>query len=91
MITQVGESGTRNVKRDAYVRIEPSDTLSISVETSLFDLFGKEIADEVTEVLREFDVNKASVTIVEKNAVNFVLQARVEDAVRKAIGEENEG
>lgn len=90
MITEVGESGIRDAKRDAYVKVAPSDTLRISVETSLFDLFGEEIAKEVKEVLTEYGLSKASVTVVEKNAVNFVLKARVEDAVRKAMGEKNE-
>jgi len=77
-------------KNDVYVKIEPSDKLVIKVETPLFDLFGEKITEEVKEVLDEFNIKKAFVTVIEKNALDFVLQARVEDALRNALGERDE-
>ncbi|MCD6127866.1 MAG: citrate lyase subunit gamma [Methanomicrobia archaeon] len=90
MIKKTGESGNPNSKNDAYVKIEPSEKSIIKIESSLFDLFGEKMAEEVKEVLNEYNVKKASVTVIDRNALDFVLQARVEDALRKAMGEKDE-
>ena len=90
MIKKIGESGDVKSKNDVYVKIEPSDKLVIKVETPLFDLFGEKITEEVKEVLDEYNIKKAFVTVIEKNALDFVLQARVEDALRNALGERDE-
>jgi len=88
MIKKTGESGNLRSKNDAYIKIEPSDKLVIEIETPLFDLFGEKIAEEVKEVLNEFNIKKVSVTVIERNALDFVLQARVEDALKESERDE---
>ena len=49
--------------------------------------FGDAILAATEDVLREFDVTDAKVTVVDRGALECVLRARVECAVLRAKGE----
>ena len=72
---------------DAYVEIEPADTLDVQLESVVQAQFGEEIRTVVCEVLKEHDVQQASVRVIDRGALECVLRARVETAILRGKGE----
>lgn len=72
---------------DVYVEIEPANALNIQLESVVKQQFGDEILRVVGEVLQENAVEKASVRIVDRGALECVIRARVETAVIRGKGE----
>ena len=73
---------------DAFVMIEPNDQgLDIQIESVVMKQFGDDILAATKDVLREFHVDQARVSIVDRGALECVLRARVECAVLRAKGE----
>ena len=73
---------------DAFVMIEPNEQgLDIQIESVVMKQFGDDILAATKDVLREFHVDHARVSIVDRGALECVLRARVECAVLRAKGE----
>ena len=72
---------------DAYVEIEPSERLDIQLESVVKQQFGDAILAVVGEVLKENAVEKASVRVVDRGALECVIRARVETAIVRGKGE----
>ena len=72
---------------DAYVEIEPCDELSIQIDSVVKKQFGEKIELAVREVLSECDVKSAAVRVVDRGALECVIRARVETAVKRCGGE----
>ena len=66
---------------DAYVEIEPAQTLQVELESVVQEQFGDEIRRVVGEVLRDSGVEKASVRVIDRGALECVIRARVETAI----------
>lgn len=80
-------SGTME-SSDVYVEIEPAQSgLEIRLESVVKKQFGEEIERTVREVLSEEGVESASVRVVDRGALECVIRARVETAVRRGRGE----
>lgn len=85
-IVRKATSGTSD-SSDAFVIIEPSETLEINVESVVFNQYGKAITEAVRKTLKELGVEKASVSVKDRGAIDCVIQARVETAVIRASQE----
>ena len=72
---------------DAYVEIEPAESLSIELESVVQEQFGDDIRAVVSEVLAENGVVKANVRVIDRGALECVIRARVETAVIRGKGE----
>ena len=73
---------------DAYVEIEPAaEGLSIQLESVVEPQFGDSIRAAVREVLSDAGVEKASIRIVDRGALECVIRARVEAAVFRGKGD----
>ena len=73
---------------DVLVTLEPADDgLDIEIQSVVMKQFGDEILAVTKDVLREFDVDHAKVSVVDRGALECVLRARVECAVLRAKGE----
>ncbi len=72
---------------DAYVEIEPADKLQVQLESVVQAQFGDEIRAVVQEVLQQCGVEKASVRVVDRGALECVIRARVETAIVRGKGE----
>ena len=72
---------------DAYVEIEPAETLNIQLESVVQEQFGEQIRSVVQEVLDQCGVEKASVRVVDRGALECVIRARVETAIVRGRGE----
>lgn len=74
---------------DLLVRVEPNEeSLSLEINSIVKDRFGELIESEVRSVLDSLNVTFGSVFIDDKGALDCVIKARVETAVRRAGLEE---
>jgi len=68
---------------DAYVEIESASQLEIEIESAVGAQFGDSIRASVEAVLGEYGVEKAHVHVVDQGALDCVIRARVETAIRR--------
>ncbi len=86
-IRQKAVAGTME-SSDAYVEIEPAEEgLQIRVESVVQQQFGAVIETAAQEVLQQYGVQKASVRIFDRGALDCVIRARVETAILRGKGE----
>lgn len=69
---------------DAQITVEPDKELSISIESSVMNQYGRQIKAVVLKTLEELEVENAKVTVVDKGALECTLKARVECAVYRS-------
>ena len=72
---------------DAYVEIEPAESLQIQLESVVQEQFGDDIRAVVEEVLADNKVEKANVRVIDRGALECVIRARVETAILRGKGE----
>ena len=73
---------------DVFVTLEPSsEGLDIQIEPVVMKQFGDDILAVTKDVLREFEITDARVSVVDRGALECVLRARVECAILRAKGE----
>ena len=72
---------------DVYVKVEPSDKLEIEIESVVYNQYADQIKQSVQQVLDELDVMSGKISVNDKGAVDCVIQARVETAIKRAGGE----
>ena len=73
---------------DAFVTIEPATHgLDIHIDSVVIKQFGDNILSVTKEVLSEYNITEAKVSVVDRGALECVLRARVECAVLRAKGE----
>ena len=74
---------------DVYVEIEPGNGgIRLTLDSVVEQQFGQSIRDLVQEVLAEFGVTDANVSIADRGALDCVIRARVETALLRASKEE---
>lgn len=66
---------------DAQVTVEPATGLTLNIESSVLNQYGRQIKATVQETLDRLQVKNAKVTVVDKGALDCTLKARVECAV----------
>ena len=86
-IIQRATAGTLE-SSDVFVSIEPCEQgLYIHIDSVVIKQFGDSILSATKDVLREFDIADAKVSVVDRGALECVLRARVECAVLRGKGE----
>lgn len=85
-IVKIASAGTME-SSDAYVEIEPADSLQVNLESVVLSQFGTEIDRVVREVLAENGVEKANVRVIDRGALECVIRARVETAIVRGKGD----
>ena len=85
-IIKIASAGTME-SSDAYVESEPAAELSVQLESVVQQQFGEEIHRVVLEVLQENGVEKASVRVIDRGALECVIRARVETAIVRGKGD----
>ncbi len=91
-MTRTGEAGRRGekVRSDCWVRVEPKTRggLKLSVRTKVEAMYGDAVRATCTKALEALGVKHAVVAVEDFGALDFVLMARVEAAVKRAgLGE----
>ena len=87
-MAKVGEAGRRgeSVRSDCWVRFEPAPRggLKLDVKTKVEAMYGDAVRAYCLKVLAGLGVKNAAVTIEDYGALEFVLAARIEAAVKRA-------
>lgn len=84
-ITSSAVAGTLE-SSDVYVKVEPCDTLEIAVESVVYNQFAEEIKASIMEVVKDLNVESGKISVNDKGAIDCVIQARVETAIKRAGG-----
>ncbi len=66
---------------DCMVTVEPGEGVSLELSSSVMNQYGRQIKATVLETLERLGVENASVTVVDKGALDCTIKARVECAV----------
>jgi len=91
---KTGKAGNRgdDVRSDCYAEIEiqSAGSIQLDIRSKVQALYGKTIKDLVQDILHFFQVEHARVLIEDAGALNFVLAARLEAAIKKVIETDKE-
>lgn len=91
---KTGTAGNRgdDVRSDCYIKFEikPSGGIQLKIKSKVKALYGKTIEGLVNDILNFFQIKNAGVLIEDAGALNFVLAARLEAAIKKVIETEKE-
>jgi len=95
VVSQIGVAGRNDsaIKSDLFVSVERREEggLSLTIESKVEAYYGKSLERLAKRVLRTFAVEDASVEIDDRGALPFVVQARLEAAIRAASYEGRSG
>ncbi|MBN2358424.1 MAG: citrate lyase acyl carrier protein [Deltaproteobacteria bacterium] len=87
-MTQKGEAGARgkDVRSDCYVSVELAATGGIQVElqSKVAGLYGNRIREVIGATLKTLGVDHAKIGVEDQGALDWVMMARIEAAVRRA-------
>lgn len=90
-ITTAGNRGT-GVGSDCYVALELVDSggLQIEIKSKVKVLFGRKIEALCKQVLEHFEIENAKLSIEDTGALDYIIAARVEAAIRKQVETDKE-
>ena len=83
-IIKTASAGTME-SSDAFVTIEPAEANQISIESAVEAQFGESIRKSAEEVMGEYQVSGARLVIKDQGALDCVIRARVETAIRRGM------
>lgn len=69
---------------DTFISVEPNEEgLKIDIESVVSEQYYDAILKTVTEVLKDLQVNKGRINVKDRGALDCVIRARVETAVKR--------
>ncbi|WP_026841014.1 citrate lyase acyl carrier protein [Citrifermentans bremense] len=71
---------------DLMVFLEPAETLTVTIESTVLKQFGDLIRAKVDEVLAKHGVEAGEVRITDRGALDYAIEARLETALMRAEG-----
>lgn len=81
-IVTKAQAGTMQ-SSDLMVFVEPADTLSLEIESTVLKQFGHLIKAKVEQVLAASGVTKGSIRISDRGARDYAIEARVKAALAR--------
>lgn len=89
-MSRIGVAGRRgeDVRSDVYVAVELKGDggIKLDIKSRVDSLYGSSIRELVATGLKFFGVSSALVEVEDSGAVPFVMMARIETAIRRALG-----
>ena len=82
-ITKRATAGTMQ-SSDLMVQVEPADRLDIRIESTVKKQFEHLIRERIEGTLRRHGVARALVSVSDRGALDYAIEARVETALRRA-------
>lgn len=81
-----GRNGV-NVRSDCHVQLTVASKggVTIDLKSKVEKLYGDAIRNQITAILKHFEIKNATVTMDDRGAVPFVIAARVETAIQRSI------
>lgn len=86
-VKRTASAGTDSAS-DAIITVTPAEGRSITLTSTVEGLFGDAIRAAVEKTLDELGVTDCAVRIQDRGALDYVLRARTEAALRRAGEEE---
>lgn len=87
-IVKTATAGTME-SSDVLVTIGPGSGIKIDLDSSVEKQFGNAIRETVSQVLKALNIQDASVSLVDKGALDCVIRARVKACAYRACECEN--
>lgn len=72
---------------DLMVFLEPADTLTVTIESTVQKQFGELIRAKVDEVLAAHEIEAGEVRITDRGALDYAIEARLKTAILRATEE----
>jgi citrate lyase subunit beta/citryl-CoA lyase len=90
-ISYTGNKGER-VRSDCFVNLELTDSggLLISIESKVKVMYGNAIHQLAVAMLKHFEIKNAKLQILDSGALDFVIAARIEAAIKQLIETDKE-
>lgn len=85
-ILKKGQAGTMQ-SSDLMVTVEPADELSIEIQSTVKKQFEHLIRAKLQEVLERCGVSAGRISISDRGALDYAIEARLEAALHRAGGE----
>ena len=74
---------------DLFVTIEPGKgTIDLEIESPVILKYGEKIKAVILNEIKKFHIESIKIRVVDRGALDHVIAARVETAIRRAIEEE---
>ena len=84
-ILRKGQAGTMQ-SSDLMVSVEPSDTLVIEIESTVKKQFEHLIRAKLEQVLTKLSVTSGKISVSDRGALDYAIEARLEAALQRAGG-----
>ena len=90
-INFAGNQGDK-IKSDCWVSFESKQSggIDIQIESKVQPMFGEALSQLTSKILNFFDIKNAQLIIKDKGALDFVIAARIEAAIKQSITTEKE-
>ena len=85
-IKRSSQAGTLQ-SSDLMVTVEPAKELIVEIDSTVEKQFGHLIRAKVDGVLRRLGVSEGRITVTDRGALDYAIEARVETAVSRAAGQ----
>ena len=85
-IVKKGQAGTMQ-SSDLMVTVEPADTLTIEIQSTVKKQFEHLIRARLEAVLSRCDVTAGRISISDRGALDYAIEARLEAALYRAGGQ----
>lgn len=84
-ILKKGQAGTMQ-SSDLMVIVEPANELIIEIESTVKKQFEHLIRAKLMQVLEKFDVRSGRISVSDRGALDYAIEARLETALQRAGG-----
>lgn len=84
-ILKKGQAGTMQ-SSDLMVIVEPAEELIVEIESTVKKQFEHLIRAKIDEVLAKFDTKSGRISINDRGALDYAIEARLEAALLRAGG-----
>ena len=85
-IVKKGQAGTMQ-SSDLMVVVEPADRLIVDIESTVKKQFEHLIRARLEQVLLKFEVNEGRISVSDRGALDYAIEARLEAALMRAGGQ----
>lgn len=84
-IIKKGQAGTMQ-SSDLMVIVEPAEELIVEIESTVKKQFEHLIRAKINEVLAKFETTSGRISINDRGALDYAIEARLEAALQRAGG-----
>ena len=84
-ILKKGQAGTMQ-SSDLMVIVEPAEELIVEIESTVKKQFEHLIRAKIDEVLAKFETKSGRISINDRGALDYAIEARLEAALQRAGG-----